>query len=223
VVDVLVLGDELLPAGLPRDGGVRDALGPQAPGWVRSAGSLLGVVSRLPDESTPTADALASCQGNLVLTTGGTARGPVDQLHPALERLSATIVLDQVAVRPGHPMVLAVLPEGRVVVGLPGNPLAAAVAFISLAVPALLGARGLPLPAMLRATTQQALTAPPTAHRLVPSVVTVVDGALVLTSVHHHGPAMLRGLAIATHLAVVPPSGVSEGDTVEVLGLPWAA
>ncbi|MGH3343975.1 MAG: molybdopterin molybdenumtransferase MoeA, partial [Carbonactinosporaceae bacterium] len=37
--DVLVLGDELLPAGPPRDGRVRDAIGPMLPGLLARAGA----------------------------------------------------------------------------------------------------------------------------------------------------------------------------------------
>ncbi|MYW03567.1 molybdopterin molybdenumtransferase MoeA, partial [Streptomyces sp. SID3343] len=34
------------------------------------------------------------------------------------------------------------------------------------------------------------------------------------------GPAMLRGLAVADGIAVVPPGGVRAGERVEVLGAP---
>lgn len=216
-VDVLVMGDELLDAGLPRDGRVRDALGPQAPGWVAAAGGRLLGVRRVPDREDATTEALASSSASVVVTTGGTARGPVDQLHRALERLDGRLVVDQVAVRPGHPMLLCRLPDGPLVVGLPGNPLAAAVAFASLAVPALLGARGLPLPALATAPTTVPLGAPDHSHRLVPAR---REGDRV-TALPHHGPAMLRGLALAELLLVVPPGGVDSGTPVELLPLPW--
>lgn len=35
------------------------------------------------------------------------------------------------------------------------------------------------------------------------------------------GSAMLRGLAQATGLVVIPPPGADEGDEVEYLPLPW--
>jgi molybdopterin molybdotransferase len=45
------------------------------------------------------------------------------------------------------------------------------------------------------------------------------DGvAVVLPSC---GSAMLRGLAQATGLVVVPPRGAAAGDVVEYLPLPW--
>lgn len=46
-------------------------------------------------------------------------------------------MLDGVAMRPGHPAVLAELPDGRFLLGLPGNPLAAMMALTTLAGPLL--------------------------------------------------------------------------------------
>lgn len=221
VVDVLVLGDELATQGLPGPGRVRDALGPQAPGWVTSTGATLGQVHAIPDTTSATTAAISDSTADIVLTTGGTARGPVDQVHPALAQLGARLIVDQVAVRPGHPMLLARRGH-QVVIGLPGNPLAAAVGFVSLAVACITAARGLPLPDLDLATTRDPLLAPDHSHRLAPVRLSAASAAATVTPVSHHGPAMLRGLAMATHLAVVPPGGVAAGDLVEVLPLPWA-
>jgi molybdopterin molybdotransferase len=54
--------------------------------------------------------------------------------------------------------------------------------------------------------------------RLVPFVHR--EGQLV--PLHYNGPAMLRGIAAADGLAVVPPGGARPGDELEVLDLPWA-
>ena len=216
-VQVLVLGDELLTAGLPHDGRVRDALGPQAPGWVAAAGGRLVGLGRVPDTEAATTEALAQAEADVVVTTGGTARGPVDQLHRALAQVGGQLLVDQVAVRPGHPMLLCRVPRGPLVVGLPGNPLAAAVAFASLAVPALLGCRALALPLLGTAPIGAAVGASASAHRLVPAR---YEGGGVVP-LPHHGPAMLRGLALAELLVVVPPGGVPAGAQVELLPLPW--
>lgn len=216
-VDVLVLGDELLDSGLPRDGRVRDALGPQAPGWVTAAGGELRRLVRVPDTEDATTAALGQAAADVVVTTGGTARGPVDQLHRSLAALGGRLVVDQVAVRPGHPMLLCQLPAGPLVVGLPGNPLAAAVAFASLAVPAVLGVRALPLPTLATAPLGTGLSAPEHSHRLVPAR---REGRVVVP-LPHHGPAMLRGLALAQMLVVVPPGGAVAAAEVELLPLPW--
>jgi molybdopterin molybdotransferase len=38
---------------------------------------------------------------------------------------------------------------------------------------------------------------------------------------HYNGPAMLRGIAAADALAVVPPGGARPGQELELLDLPW--
>jgi molybdopterin molybdotransferase len=217
-VDVLVLGDELTASGPSSRGRVRDSIGPQIPGWVDSVGARVGTIRHVADREDATMAAFAACDGDIIVTTGGTARGPVDQLHPVLERLQATIAVDQVAVRPGHPMLLAQLPHGTPVVGLPGNPLAAAVGFVSLGWPLIFATRGLPIRTSCTLTLVGTISAPTDAHRLMPSAISKTR----VQPLPHHGPAMLSGLAAADGLAIAPPGGVADGATVEVLRLPWS-
>ncbi|NED80214.1 molybdopterin molybdenumtransferase MoeA, partial [Streptomyces sp. SID11233] len=122
--EVFVLGDELLGRGIPTDGLIRDALGPMLPAWLEALGTRVLGVHRLRDEEDCLAEALAASEADLVLTTGGTAAGPVDHVRPVLSRLGADLLVDGVAVRPGHPMLLAATAPGQHLVGLPGNPLA---------------------------------------------------------------------------------------------------
>ena len=57
--------------------------------------------------------------------------------------------------------------------------------------------------------------------RLVP--VAFAAAASRARPLHYNGPAMLRSLATATALAVVPPGGATSGADVQVLPLPWFA
>jgi molybdopterin molybdotransferase len=43
-----------------------------------------------------------------------------------------------------------------------------------------------------------------------------------LVPLRYSGPAMLRGIASAHGLAVVPPGGAAAGAELEVLELPWS-
>ncbi|NDZ99602.1 molybdopterin molybdenumtransferase MoeA, partial [Streptomyces sp. SID10116] len=105
--EVLVLGDELLTDGLPREGHIRDALGPMLPPWLHALGAEVTAVRRLGDDAEALHDAITSSTADLIVTTGGTASGPVDHVHPTLRRIGAELLVDGVAVRPGHPMLLA--------------------------------------------------------------------------------------------------------------------
>jgi molybdopterin molybdotransferase len=217
-VDVLVLGDELLTSSLPHDGLIRDALGPMIGPWLRALGAEVSAPRRLGDDAEALHRAVTTSEADLVITTGGTAAGPVDHVHPVLRKAGAELLVDQVAVRPGHPMLLARLASGRCLVGLPGNPLAAVSGLLTLAEPLLRGLAGRPSPAPYRAPVREEVHGHPHDTRLVPFVHR--EGQLV--PLHYNGPAMLRGIAAADGLAVVPPGGARPGDELEVLDLPWA-
>ncbi|MEU1666536.1 molybdopterin molybdotransferase MoeA [Streptomyces sparsogenes] len=217
-VEILVLGDELLRQGLPHDGRIRDALGPMLAPWLRALGAEPLATRRLADDAEALYAAVAESPADVVLTTGGTAAGPVDHVHPTLRRLDAELLVDGVAVRPGHPMLLARLAPHKHLVGLPGNPLAAVSGLLTLAEPLLRTLAGRPAPAPCPAPLAAAVHGHPRDTRLVP-VVFREDEAFPL---RFNGPAMLRGVAVADGLAVVPPGGAERGTEVEVLDLPWS-
>ncbi|WP_373296920.1 molybdopterin-binding protein [Streptomyces brasiliensis] len=217
-VELLLLGDELLQHGIPRGGRVRDALGPLLTPWLDLCGAEPAGVRMVGDDPGPLREAVDRSAADVVITTGSTAAGPVDFLHGVLNDLGATLPVDSVAVRPGHPMLLAELPpardgQARRVVGLPGNPLAAAAGTATLAVPLLrrLGGHTDPEPRLL--PTAAGLPGHPRDTRLLP----VLHTGHEVTPLPYDGPAML---ALAGRLAVVPPGGVPAGSLVELLELP---
>ncbi len=212
--DVLVLGDELVRHGPARPGRPRDALGPLLAAWLGDLGVTVWPPRAVPDDADALAAALAAGSGDVVVTTGSTARGPVDHLHGVLAAVGARWVVDGVAVRPGHPQVLATLPDGRPVVGLPGNPLAAVSGILTLLEPVVAGLLGLPPREPGRCVLAEPVPAGRHATRLVP----VREGRPMMFA----GPAMLRGLATADAVAVIPPGGASRSQAVESLSLPGA-
>jgi molybdopterin molybdotransferase len=259
-VDVLVLGDELLTGGLPHDGLIRDALGPMIGPWLRALGAEVLAPQRLGDDAAALRHALTTSDADVVITTGGTAAGPVDHVHPVLAEIGAELLVDGVAVRPGHPMLLARLKKneepvdgssgsrgearsgGPYVVGLPGNPLAAVSGLLTLAEPLLRGLAGREQEEPYRLAVRDDVHGHPRDTRLVPVVHRVGgaadgrsaggygsggagtgSGAEYVVPLRYNGPAMLRGIAAADGLAVVPPGGVRSGTEVEILDLPWAS
>ncbi|RCG14268.1 molybdopterin molybdenumtransferase MoeA [Streptomyces diacarni] len=107
--EVLVLGDELLHRGLPHDGRIRDALGPMVEPWLTALGADVTATRLLGDDAEALYEAVSGTTADVLVTTGGTAAGPVDHLQPTLRRVGARLLVHGVRVRPGHPMLLAVL------------------------------------------------------------------------------------------------------------------
>jgi molybdopterin molybdotransferase len=187
--------------------------------WLSALGAEVLATRRLGDGAEALHAAVTGSAADLVVTTGGTASGPVDHVHPVLARAGAELLVDGVAVRPGHPMLLARLAPGRHLVGLPGNPLAAVSGLLTLAEPLLraLSGRG-PAP-RYALPVRDDVPGHPQDTRLVP-VALRGEHAVPL---RYHGPAMLRGIAAADALVVVPPHGAVAGQELEVLELPWTA
>ncbi|MFD0204555.1 MULTISPECIES: molybdopterin molybdotransferase MoeA [Saccharothrix] len=209
-VAAVLTGDQVVTAGVPGPGRVRDAIGPVLPGLVGAAGGELAGVTYLVDHPGALVEALWEVDADVVVVGGATSVGPADHLREALRVLHADVRVDGVACRPGHPQVLAVLPDGRCVVGLPGNPFAALAAGVTLLAPLLetLSGRepGRPWTVGLAAVRSHGHDT-----RLVPVVVSGSVGV----AVGHDQPGTLWGAALADALAVVPP-GFGGGE-VEVL------
>jgi molybdopterin molybdotransferase len=217
VVTAVVTGDELLTVGLPRNGRVRDALGPLLPGLVDGLGGRLVDLRHIPDDPAALSTAVTSPSCDIVLVTGGCSRGAADHAHAVLAALDARFAVDGVACRPGHPQFLAQLPDGRLVVGLPGNPFAALDAALTLLAPILDAASGRRL-AGLPLAGNGGISAHPRMTRLVPAT---FDGRTA-TPLPDAGSARLRGVVLADVLAVVGP-GASGDQPVRLLPLPWGA
>ncbi|TDD02559.1 molybdopterin molybdenumtransferase MoeA, partial [Nonomuraea deserti] len=226
-VTVLVTGDEVVHEGLPAPGRVRDAIGPFLPGLVEWAGGRVVGETRLPDGPGALRAALAAppfttgAGGDVAVVCGASSKGPADHLRGVLAELGAELLVDGVAVRPGHPQMLARLPGGGLVVGLPGNPFAALAAALTLLVPIIREAAG--TSAGTSASTSagretSALAGPVRVHPRDTRLVPVRRSGRGAVPVGHDRPGSLWGAALADALAVVP-SGWS-GEQVELIELP---
>ena len=226
-VSLLFTGDEVIEAGLPESGQVRDTFGPQLPQLVEMLGGRVDAVRRLPDRledviaalSTDAVDetSLAMSSGDVLVTTGGTGISDADHLRRALEAVDAELVIDGIAMRPGHPTILARLQDGRFVVALPGNPLAAMMAVFTVLQPLLEGLRGAAAAREFHVLAGVDVAPLPGRTRLVPC--RIQDGRALPSQYFRSG--MLRGLAEADAIMVLPEAGCAADQPVSALPLPW--
>lgn len=216
-VAVVLFGDELVEHGVPGIGRVRDSLGPQLPGWINRLGAETVCVTRAEDTLAAHVRRIreAAAGADIVMTTGGTAAGPVDHLHTAVAELGGRFVVDSVAVRPGHPMALARVGTTWLL-ALPGNPQSAIVALLSLGQPLIDALLGRPTGELPEVAMAESAQAPPTEHRLLACRLRTGRAQ----PVRHLGSAMLRGLASADGFALLPPGGAEQDETVPWVALP---
>ena len=226
-VSLLLTGDEVIEYGLPESGQVRDTFGPQLPQLVTMMGGRMDVVRRLSDRYEDVVAALSSdatdemsiamSSGDVLITTGGTGRSEADHLRQALEDMQAEMLIDGIAMRPGHPTMLARLPDGRLLVALPGNPLAAMMAVFTVLQPLLDGLRGAPLAPARHVLAGVDIEPLPGRTRLIPCR---IDGGRAMPSSYYRS-GMLRGIADADAVMVVPETGCTTDEAVTALPLPW--
>jgi molybdopterin molybdotransferase len=235
VVRLVLTGSEVVPAGIPQPGEVRDTFGPQLADVVEMLGGICNGevkigdsydewLSALEDEEPAVPDALSAkdagvenLPADVVITTGGTGRSGTDHLRRAVAELGGRLLIDGIAMRPGHPAVLAELPDGRFIIGLPGNPLAAMMALSTLAEPLLAALGHGTMPPVVEVPCGSTIEPDPGRTRLMPF--RLLYG--MASPAQHTGPGMMRGLAAADGVLVVPPHGVQLGELVPAFALPW--
>ncbi|MET3903216.1 molybdopterin molybdotransferase MoeA [Paenarthrobacter sp. 4246] len=225
-VAVVLTGSEVVTSGEPAPGQVRDAFGPQLDTVISQLGGEPAGQLRIGDSYDEWIVALGGAlegpvpdaeRPDVTVTTGGTGKSGTDHFRDAVAALGGRLLLDGIAMRPGHPAVLAELPDGRFIIGLPGNPLAAMMALMTLGEPLLAALGDRPLTEASLMTSGADMEPDPRRTRLVPC--TVIHDLAFPAS--HTGPGMMRGLAWANGYMAVPPEGVAAGSPVPVLPLPW--
>lgn len=211
-IRLVVTGDEVRAAGLPGPGQVRDVFTPMVSALVDAAGGVVVDRVLLRDDPGLLAERLRDPGVDVVVVTGSSSAGAADHLQRVLDELGARRLVDQVACRPGRPQLLAALPGGRWLVGLPGNPFAGLVAGFTLLQPLLDGLTGRGRRTWLRLPVVGDVRPGPGVTRLVP---VRIEGARAVV-VPGSRPASLEGAAIGDALAVLE-HGWSTGDAADLV------
>lgn len=137
-------GDELRPPGAElAPGEIHNSNGPMLASMSARCGAITDPPGQLPDNRAATEAGLerALTDAQVVIVSGGVSVGPHDHVKPALATLGVREHWWGVALQPGKPTWFGTL-EDRLVFGLPGNPVSAAVTFSLFVAPALAALQG---------------------------------------------------------------------------------
>ena len=152
-VIVLGTGDELAEPGraAERPGTIPESVSFGVAGMAREFGAEVVDRMRLPDEPEVLESAAAAAldRADLVVVTGGAAVGAKDYARSMFAASGLEPVFSKVAIKPGKPVWLG-RAQGRLVLGLPGNPTSAMVTARLFLAPLLAGLAGEPPAAVLR-------------------------------------------------------------------------
>jgi len=140
---VLTTGDELVAAGdTPHAEQIFDSAGPAVLARALAFGAQSAGTVRAPDDLAATAAGITALEADVIVAIGGASVGEHDLLRPAAKSLGAEFRIEGVNVRPGRPTWFARLPDGRRLLGLPGNPTSALVCAELFLRPLLLALQG---------------------------------------------------------------------------------
>ena len=226
-VAVVATGDELVEASAsPGPGQIRDSNGPGLAAQVEAAGgAVIGpLVAR--DTDADLARVLDAAAGADVLVfAGGVSMGERDLVRTALDDRGAEWAFWTVRQRPGKPLAFGTL-GGRPVVGLPGNPVSAAVCFEVYVRPLLQAGLGRPTDPVTEPATLDAPIPKPAGLHTFARVTARrdADGRLHVAPAGAQGSHVALSLALSDGLAHLPAEwdDAPAGATVAFERWGWA-
>ena len=186
----------------------------------------VGVVRDAPDALESALREAASI-ADAVITSGGVSVGEADFTREVMARLGE-VLFWKIAMKPGRPLAFGRIgtggeadPRGAWLFGLPGNPVAAMVAFYQFARPALLrlaGVAPVAAPPLLRAVCTQAIRKSPGRTEFLRGVLFHDDGEWKVRTTGAQGSGLLSSMADANCFIVLEPErgSVTAGEAVPV-------
>jgi molybdopterin molybdotransferase len=207
-VAVLVTGDEVVRAGEPlAPGMVYDANGPLLRAWFVENGYGEPVVAYVRDDEMALEEALSAAldSADLIVTSGGVSVGDRDFVPAVADHLGVRKVFWKVAQKPGKPLWFG-MREGKVLLGMPGNP-AAVLVCLAVHVRAVLGhleGETADQPKWRRGVLSAPVDADAERDRLVRMRLWNEDGVVMLHALPHQDSHMLSNLASAHALVWLP-------------------
>jgi len=148
-IRIVSTGDELVPAGQPIAAHqVRQSNGPAIVAMLASHGYRNTQHDHIVDERRILEERIAAHieAADVIVLSGGVSMGKADYVPEVLAKLGVEIVFHKVSQRPGRPMWFGMVPGGKAVFALPGNPVSALVCCRQYVIPALNRASGMAAP-----------------------------------------------------------------------------
>ena len=239
-------GDEILSLGeAPREGAVYDSNRYTVFGLLTRMGCEVIDMGVVRDDPALLEAAFISAaeKADAIITSGGVSVGEADFTKAMMKKLG-DVAFWRIAMRPGRPMAVGRIlldksasspgntcassyqdnsnPNGAILFGLPGNPVAVMVTFLAFVRPALLQMMGTSAaaPPLLKARSLEAIRKKPGRTEYQRGwVSTAADGSLQVKTTGNQGSGVLRSMAEANGLMVLhhAQGNIAKGDEIDVL------
>jgi molybdopterin molybdotransferase len=219
---VLSTGDEVVDARThPGPLQVRNSNGISIEILARTAGAETNQLGNAPDEKVALRAAIQrGLEADILVLSGGVSMGKYDLVEQVLADLSAEFHFTGVEIRPGRPAVFATC-RGKLVFGLPGNPVSTMVTFELFVLPAVdvfSGALPRPLPVFRAKLATPVHEKGPITHFL-PARIEWEGREARVTQLPWQGSGDIVALALANGFLIVGPERpeIAPGEWVDVL------
>jgi molybdopterin molybdotransferase len=219
---ILSTGDEVVDARTtPGPVQVRNSNGISIEVLARTAGAEPIQLGNAPDEKIALRRGIErGLEADILVLSGGVSMGKYDLVEQVLSDLGAEFQFTGVAIRPGRPAVFATC-RGKLVFGLPGNPVSTMVTFELFVLPAidlLSGAAPRPLPLFRAKLATPVHEKGPIVHFL-PARIEWEGPEAQVAQLPWQGSGDIVALALANGFLVVAPErpDIAPGEWVDVL------
>lgn len=221
-------GDEIVEPGKPLPkAALYDSNRYLLSGLLNALGAEVTDLGILDDNPERLAHAIgeAGRKHDLVLTSGGVSMGEADHVRDAVAKIGK-LVFWRVAIKPGRPVSMAVLPGekggGAAFAGLPGNPVAVFVTFVRVVRPLLLRLAGalpeplVPVPARVTFNYKKKKDR---REYIRVTATTGRDGVIELTKYPYEGAGLLASLTETSGLGEIAEdiTALKSGDMIGYL------
>ena len=181
--------------------------------------TILGIARD--DMDSTRAKIIKGLQSDMIITSGGVSVGERDYVKEVIQELGGEIVFWKVNMKPGKPFAFALL-NGKAIFALPGNPVAAMVAFEQFVRPALLKMMGHTriLKPVIKAIVTEPFGNKGDRPQLVLSRITVNDGAYCVAAGADQNSGNLAVMVEANGIIELAPGEmITPGTQVDVMPL----
>lgn len=224
-VALVVTGSELKDVGETLDQGqIFNSNLPVLEELSQQAGAELVSAESLPDDPVSIRESvgkvLASC--DILVSSGGVSEGRFDLVRDVFKEFQVNELFHKVAQKPGRPLFFGTA-EGRLVFGLPGNPVAVLVCFMEYIWPTCQRWMGQTPEPKIEAILEEDFPRDPRKHRFLPGRVWVEGGKVLARPSRKLGSHMLSSATGANGILECPSGDgpLPRGESVLVNLLPW--
>lgn len=224
-VKIISTGDELLDVGSElAPGKIRNSSAYMLQGFLRSWGVAADIYGIVKDDETSIAQAMNVClkEAECVITTGGASVGDYDLVLKAMESIEARLLFWKVRMKPGM-ATLASEKNGKLILGLSGNPSAAAAALFLLGLPAfrkMCGRKEIVIP-KIPVCLPDGFGKKSPGGRILPGVLEFREGKVCLNTRKHQANGMISPWGGCNLIGLIPKGSgaIEKGSIIEALYL----